>query len=122
MRRGAALNIRMDAEMDAELDRVASELGTSKSALIRLLARTFVDHLKKTGSLGVPVDWKALLKSSDKRSGHITVINGHGNKVMQGSEARKTFLLSEKPHGPGSSPKKSANAPVSYRKKKKRKK
>jgi hypothetical protein len=43
--------------------------GTTKSSLIRLLARKFVENcVKADGSVNLPPDWEELVKPSDGRS------------------------------------------------------
>lgn len=69
---GAQLPIRLDGETDRRLQSAAESLGTSKSALIRLLAKTFCDQvIQDDGSIAMPVDWEKLLPRADNRSGKL---------------------------------------------------
>lgn len=66
---GSQLPIRLDAETDRRLQSAAENLGTSKSALIRLLAKTFCDQvIQEDGSIAMPLNWDKLLPKSDNRS------------------------------------------------------
>lgn len=66
---GSQLPIRLDAETDRRLQSAAENLGTSKSALIRLLAKTFCDQvIQEDGSIAMPLNWDKLLPRSDNRS------------------------------------------------------
>lgn len=66
---GSQLPIRLDAETDARLQALAEKLDTSKSALIRLLAKTFCEHVVQAdGSVLMPPNWEALLPRADARS------------------------------------------------------
>lgn len=66
---GAQLPVRLESEVDERLQIVAKQAGTSKSSLIRLLAKTFTDHVcSRGGKIVLPPDWKELLKPADGRS------------------------------------------------------
>ena len=47
---GSQLPVRLEPEVEEKLERVAARIGTSKSALIRLLARTFVEQMVKSAT------------------------------------------------------------------------
>jgi hypothetical protein len=67
---GAQLPVRLEADVEERLQAIADRTGTSKSALIRLLAKTFTDHVAASGGpVVLPPDWQSLLKPSDGRSG-----------------------------------------------------
>ena len=66
---GAQLPVRLEIEVEKRLDEIASQLGTTKSALIRLLARTFVDQVvDPRGRVHLPPDWVSLLEKADGRT------------------------------------------------------
>jgi hypothetical protein len=69
---GAQLPVRLEPEVEERLELTAREIGTSKSALIRLLVRTFVGHVvDHRGRVRLPPDWSELLgrlPAADKRS------------------------------------------------------
>jgi hypothetical protein len=66
---GSQLPIRLDAEVDGRLQSAAEQAGTSKSALIRMLAKTFVDQcISPSGRVTLPPNWHELLPSRDGRS------------------------------------------------------
>ena len=66
---GSQLPVRLEPEVEAKLERVARRIGTSKSALIRLLARTFVEQMvKPDGAVELPPQWSSVLPPADKRS------------------------------------------------------
>ena len=66
---GAQLPIRLEPDVEKRLDEIAQKTGTSKSGLIRLLAKTFVDHVVlPDGSISLPPNWKELLPLADGRS------------------------------------------------------
>jgi len=66
---GAQLPVRLEPDVEQRLEKVAEKLGTTKSALIRLLAKTFVEQaVSDDGSVHLPPDWRELLPSRDTRS------------------------------------------------------
>jgi len=66
---GSQLPVRLEPEVEKKLERVAARIGTSKSALIRLLARTFVEQMvKPDGTVELPPQWSSVLPPADKRS------------------------------------------------------
>ncbi|MBX3732611.1 MAG: ribbon-helix-helix protein, CopG family [Verrucomicrobiae bacterium] len=66
---GSQLPIRLDPETDSRLRSAAAILGTSKSALIRLLAKSFCDQVVQIdGSIVMPPEWRKILPPSDGRS------------------------------------------------------
>jgi len=66
---GKQLPIRLEPDIDARLQAAAERIGTSKSALIRMLAKTFCDQvIQADGSVQLPVDWMSLLPDADGRS------------------------------------------------------
>jgi Ribbon-helix-helix protein, copG family len=87
---GAQLPVRLDSEVEERLQSIAEKTGSSKSALIRLLAKTFTDHIFDSGGrISLPPDWQSLLKSADGRSKS----NSVKAKVVQGvaKEVKHTF-------------------------------
>jgi hypothetical protein len=66
---GAQLPVRLEDDVDKRLEKIATNAGTSKSALIRLLAKTFVEQVvQPDGSVNLPPNWRELLKPADGRS------------------------------------------------------
>jgi predicted transcriptional regulator len=65
--KSAAVNIRLEEPVDRELESLARELGTTKSALIRLLTQTFLREVKERG-LQIPADWRGMLSPADGRA------------------------------------------------------
>lgn len=66
---GSQLPIRLDDETDRRLSAVAARAGTSKSAIIRLLATTFVEQVVSAdGSVKLPPNWADLLPKADARA------------------------------------------------------
>jgi len=69
MRLGAQLPVRLEPTVESRLQTIAERTGSTKSALIRLLAKTFTDHVFDSGGkINLPPDWQSLLKPSDGRS------------------------------------------------------
>lgn len=66
---GKQLPIRLEADVEARLEAAAAKNGTTKSALIRLLAKTFVDQvIGADGGVTLPPRWSSLLPSADGRA------------------------------------------------------
>jgi protein involved in polysaccharide export with SLBB domain len=69
---GAQLPIRLEPDVQERLEDIAKQIGTSKSALLRLLARTFVEQtVDADGGVRLPPSWKDLLgrlPAADARS------------------------------------------------------
>ena len=62
MRFGAVLPVRLDTQVEKRLEVLAAQSGTTKSALIRLLAKTFVTRfVDEDGSVRLPPNWMELL-------------------------------------------------------------
>jgi hypothetical protein len=75
---GAQLPVRLDPAVEERLEAIARAIETSKSALLRLLVRTFVEQaMDERGRVSLPPDWSELLgrlpaadrRSPDARSG-----------------------------------------------------
>lgn len=66
---GAQLPIRLEPDIESRLEQAAARLGTTKSALLRLLAKTFVEQMvSDDGSVKLPPTWKDMLPAADRRS------------------------------------------------------
>lgn len=66
---GKQLPIRLEPDIDERLQAAAERIGTSKSALIRMLAKTFCDQvIRPDGSVLLPPNWRNLLPEADGRS------------------------------------------------------
>lgn len=66
---GAQLPIRLEPDVESRLEQAAARVGTTKSALLRLLAKTFVDQMVgNDGSVKLPPEWRNLLPAADRRS------------------------------------------------------
>lgn len=68
MAKDSQINIRFDAETDAELEAAAKSLGVSKSALVRRLTEQFLADLKKRGGLSLGAEWVNELSAADART------------------------------------------------------
>lgn len=69
MAKNSQVNIRFDDSTAAQLEQTAAGLGISTSALVRHLTRTFLDDVKKTGSVQIKPQWTRMLNAADARSG-----------------------------------------------------
>ena len=59
MRKEASLPVRLDTDLSRRLDRAAERLGLTKSALIRILVKSFLDHLEAAGGrVTLPFHWQ----------------------------------------------------------------
>lgn len=59
MRKEASLPVRLDTDLSRRLDRAAEQLGLTKSALIRILVKSFVDQLEANGGkITLPLCWQ----------------------------------------------------------------
>jgi antitoxin component of RelBE/YafQ-DinJ toxin-antitoxin module len=85
MPKEAAVNIRLDEATDAELERVASTMGTTKSSLIRMLTRTFVEQ-SRARDFVLPLKWKRLLEEPDGRSGNYAVAEHSPGATIAGRD------------------------------------
>jgi antitoxin component of RelBE/YafQ-DinJ toxin-antitoxin module len=65
---GKQLPIRLDTDVEKRLEDAAARSGTTKSALIRLLAKTFVDQVITPSGINLPPNWSQLLPESDGRA------------------------------------------------------
>jgi predicted DNA-binding protein len=93
---GKQLPIRLDPETEARLDAAAASTGTSKSALIRLLAKSFVEQcVSESGAVTLPPDWHALLPQRDGRTHRysgamVQEVRGDNNTVSQKKKSTST--------------------------------
>lgn len=59
MRKEASLPVRLDTDLSRRLDRTAARLGLTKSALIRILVKSFLDQLEaNSGRMTLPFGWE----------------------------------------------------------------
>ena len=59
MRKEASLPVRLDTDLSRRLDRAAARLGLTKSALIRVLVKSFVDQMEaNSGKISLPLRWQ----------------------------------------------------------------
>lgn len=65
---GKQLPIRLDKETEARLESAAQKAGTTKSAIIRMLAQSFVDQVVRAGQVILPPNWSELLPRADDRA------------------------------------------------------
>jgi hypothetical protein len=74
---GKQLPIRLEADVEKRLEAAASKNGTTKSALIRLLAKTFVEQvIGIDGGVSLPPRWAQLLPQADARAAKSTRAKG----------------------------------------------
>jgi hypothetical protein len=90
---GAQLPIRLEPDIEGRLEQAASRLGTTKSALLRLLAKTFVEQMVGgDGSVKLPPEWKTMLPAADRRSTSYSSVEraqaGRGGRGRAGSSSR----------------------------------
>ncbi|MGA2867377.1 MAG: hypothetical protein ABSF95_23120 [Verrucomicrobiota bacterium] len=94
---GAQLPVRLEPAVEQRLEAIAREIETSKSALIRLLVRTFVDQaMDDRGRVSLPPDWSELLgrlPAADRRS----VDTRSGRAAAARSRAPAAGAASSKP-------------------------
>ena len=65
MRKEASLPVRLNPDEKRRLHENAEQLGTTVSALIRLLVRSFVEDYERGGKhASVPPDWRKLLSAN----------------------------------------------------------
>lgn len=82
MKKEASLPVRLESDISHRLDLAAEKLGLTKSALIRILVRSFVDQMEANGGKIVfPLQWKTgdmsdnavrLQRVAEARSEYIT--------------------------------------------------
>jgi len=65
---GKQLPIRLDTDTERRLESAAQKAGTTKSAIIRLLAQSFVDQVVRAGQVVLPPNWGDLLPRADDRA------------------------------------------------------
>lgn len=59
MRKEASLPVRLDTDLSRRLDVAAARLGLTKSALIRVLVKSFVDQMEAAGGkITFPLRWQ----------------------------------------------------------------
>jgi len=59
MRKEASLPVRLDTDLSDRLDRAAERLGLTKSALIRIMVKSFVDQMEANGGkITFPLRWQ----------------------------------------------------------------
>jgi hypothetical protein len=69
MAEGKPIPVRLDGALIARLDAVAKRMGSNKSALIRFLAKSFVDYFESHGwTDSLPGNWREILREQDGRS------------------------------------------------------
>jgi antitoxin component of RelBE/YafQ-DinJ toxin-antitoxin module len=59
VRKEASLPVRLDTDISHRLDQAAERLGLTKSALIRILVKSFLDQLEADGGkMTLPFSWE----------------------------------------------------------------
>ncbi|MDD5482913.1 MAG: ribbon-helix-helix domain-containing protein [Kiritimatiellae bacterium] len=59
MRKEASLPVRLDTDLNRRLNRAAKRLGLTKSVLIRIMVKSFVDQLEANGGkITFPLRWQ----------------------------------------------------------------
>ena len=65
---GAQLPVRHDPDTESRFESIAQHTGTTKSALIRMLSKRFVDtRVAEDGSVALPPNILAMLNDGDTR-------------------------------------------------------
>lgn len=68
---GPQLPVRLPPDIEARIEKVAMRLGTTKSALIRMLAKTFVEQVVDAeDQVSLPPKWRKLLEVADGRASY----------------------------------------------------
>ena len=68
---GSQLPVRLPPDIEDRIEKVAMRLGTTKSALIRMLAKTFVEQVvDEDGQVQLPPKWRKLLDAADGRASY----------------------------------------------------
>lgn len=68
---GAQLPVRLPPDVEERIQKVAIRLGTTKSSLIRMLAKTFVEQVVDAeGHVQLPPKWRKLLEAADGRASY----------------------------------------------------
>jgi antitoxin component of RelBE/YafQ-DinJ toxin-antitoxin module len=62
------INIRFDAETEAQLNVIAEELGVTKSALVRRLTEKFLAEVKRLGAVNLNPQWISEIGKADARA------------------------------------------------------
>lgn len=115
---GSQLPIRLDSDTDARLQAAAERAGTSKSALIRMLAKTFVDQcVTASGQVTLPPNWADLLPQKDNRSSSYE--NRSGVQQIGNNNKQTTNVFSPAPLPPGERVRGKGVRPKGAKKKKK---
>lgn len=69
MRKEASLPVRLDTDLSRRLDVAAERLGLTKSALIRILVKSFVDQLEANGGkITFPLHWQEQKRDASSSS------------------------------------------------------
>lgn len=61
--------VRLGDDLIDRLDQAAEGVGSTRSAIIRLLIRQFVEEYEERGDDGLPVNWRRLVKRADEETG-----------------------------------------------------
>ena len=64
----AVIPIRFSPEYLCRIDKVAGQLGTSRSSLIVYLIQCFVDQFERLGEVTLPLNWKRQVEEMDGRT------------------------------------------------------
>lgn len=78
----------------------AEKLGfTGKSSIIKLCLSVFLDDFEKRGVAALPLDWREILESHDRRRapGIVAEANGHGSTVIVNHGVKTAHYTKSKP-------------------------
>lgn len=102
---GAQLPVRLDSQVEVSLEAIAERIGTTKSSIIRLLTKTFVDSVAEAGgSVQLPPKWGQWfdrLPPSDRRSvaGRLRRGQGSARREKEGKPGRAAARVAKRPQG-----------------------
>lgn len=69
MAEGKPIPVRLEDALIDRLKAVAERMGTNKSALIRFLVKSFVDHFEANGGVvSLPHNWREIMQELDGRA------------------------------------------------------
>lgn len=92
MRKEASLPVRLDVDLNRRLGRAAERLGLTKSALIRMLVKSFLDQLEADGGkMTLPFSWQeSKMVKSRSSLRYIAEPRAHNGKAGQRQNLDRT--------------------------------
>lgn len=84
--------VRLENDLIERLDRVANQIGSNRSAVIRFLVSSWVDEFERTGHAILPPNWEEILAALDGRSdpaSPLSVVADNVVRAMSESHAER---------------------------------